>query len=201
MDGCRLMKQPHVDVNLGTIIEPSRIHGTHAKDLIVLHETVSGDASGTSDITSPARYLNQEGYGIHLVVDAEGKSGWVGNPNVVVYHAASGEGHVNTRSVGIEQVSKIPLSPSPFRYQQWKARRKQLDKVAQWCAWIHTVCGVPLDYSDSSVPGITTHWDVSHRWLDGHGHWDCWPKHKAGYYPVLYVVQKARNILKESKNV
>jgi hypothetical protein len=162
--------------------------------MIVLHETVSGDSVGVGDITSPASFLSREGYGIHIIVDAEGKSGWIYNPKAIVWHASSGAGMVNTRSIGIEQVSRIPLQPSPLRFKAWMARRKQLNVVAAWVAYLHDLCNIPLKYSDSSEPGITTHWDVSREWLGGQGHWDCWPKHKKGYYPVLYVVQKARNI-------
>src|SRR5678815_1021524 len=189
--------RPTVDVDLRKVIRHDRIHGRHQKDLIVLHETVSGDSVGTADITAPARFLNQEGYGIHLIVDGEGKSGWLYDAEAIVWHAASGQGNVNTRGIGIEQVSRIPLDPSPVRFKHWNERRKQLNRVALWCAWLHATEGIPLRYSDSSAPGVTTHWDVSQRWLGGHGHWDCWPKHKGGYYPVLYVVQKAKNILRE----
>lgn len=188
--------RPRVDVDLRKLTHADRVHGRHTKDMVVLHETVSGDSPGTADITAPARYLDQEGYGIHLIVDAEGKSGWLGDAEAVVWHAASGAGNINTRSVGIEQVSRIPLEPARVRYRAWNARRKQLDTVAAWIAWLHATEGIPLRYSDSSVPGVTTHWDVSRRWLGGHGHWDCWPKHKGGYYPVLYVVQRARNLVR-----
>src|SRR5574337_1740718 len=107
---------PRADVDLRKLTQPDRVHGRHKKDMVVLHETVSGDIPGTADIVSPARFLNQEGYGIHLVVDAEGKSGWLGDAQAIVYHAASGQGGVNTRSVGIEQVSRVPLAPSRLRY-------------------------------------------------------------------------------------
>lgn len=191
--------RPRVDVDVSTLIGSSRIHGHHAKDLIVLHETVSGDSAGVGDITSPARFLAREGYGIHLLVDREGKSGWLGDPTAIVWHAASGTGNVNTRGIGIEQVSPIPLHPSPVRFREWWARRRQLNKVAAWCAWLCQTQGIPIRYSDGREPGITTHWDVSHTYHVAGGHWDCWPKHKHGYYPVLYVVQKARNIARAAE--
>ena len=51
--------------------------------------------------------------------------------------------------------------------------------------------------ADTSLasPGITTHWNVSEYWLNGDGHWDCWPIHMGGHFPALYVVNKAQQIL------
>lgn len=172
------------------------------KDMVVLHETISPDYPGLVDITGPARYMDTVGLEIHCVVDADGNSGWAGNANWVYDHCGSrgtkGNGHVNTRSVGIEQVSRIPTLPSRLRLPAWRKRRRQLDTVAHWCAWLHQTEHIPLEYSDGKEPGITTHWQVSQTFGVPHGHWDCWPAHLGGHYPALYVIQKARNIVRDA---
>lgn len=186
--------RPPVDVDLRPYYAGEE-HGHHPKDLVVLHETVSYNRPGVIDITNPASYLDDHGLEIHGIVDMEAHSAWCYDPTAVYDHAASGQGQVNTRSIGFELVSEIPLMPSRLRLAAWLKRRRQLNRVAWWCAWLHVSQGLTLRYSDSTTPGITTHWDVSRAWLGGHGHWDCWPRHKQGHFPVLYVVQKARNLV------
>lgn len=186
--------RPPVQVDLRPYFKGEE-KGHATKTLIVLHETVSYNKLGVMDIVNPAKFLDEHGLEIHGIVDAEANSGWCYDAKAVYDHAASGKGNINTRSVGFELVSEIPLLPSPVRFPAWWRRKKQLNRVAWWCAWLHATEGIPLKYSDSTEPGITTHWDVSKAWLGGHGHWDCWPKHKGGHFPVLYVVQKARNLL------
>jgi hypothetical protein len=186
-----------VDVNLAPINRPNT-HGHSPKSLIVLHETVSGDSVGVSDIIAPARYLGAHGLGIHGVVDKEGLVGWsLGGRKAILYHAASGSGNVNTRSIGIEQVSRVMVEESTnfARKKAWMGRKKQLDRVAEICALLHLVDDIPLRYSNGSRPGITSHWDVSRTYGVSGGHWDCWPAHKGGYYPLLYVTFKARQIV------
>jgi hypothetical protein len=101
-------------------------------------------------------------------------------------------------------VSEIPtLDTRAKRRAAWEsdARKKQLDEVARWCAWLSTVEPIPLRYSDAAHPGITTHWNVSKTWLGGEGHWDCWPIHQGGHFPALYVVNKAQQILAAAEAV
>lgn len=192
--------RPRVDVNLAPFFaDESR--GRATKELIVCHETISGDAPGVGDIVNPMRYMDGKGLEVHGSIDREGNCGWAGDAKAIFDHAASrgskGDGRVNTRSVGFELVSRIPVEPSVLRFRLWQARRKQLDTLAHWCAWLHQEEGIPLRYSDSSRPGITSHWDVSQTWGVTHGHWDCKPKHRGGHFPLLYVVQKARNIVSD----
>lgn len=195
------MRMPEVSVDLRKFYEGEE-KGHHAKTLIVLHETVSYNRIGLSDIIGPAAYLDKEGYEIHGIIDQEANSGWCYDVTAIYDHAASGSGNVNTRSVGFELVSEIPmLRPPSVRFPTWWARRKQLNKCAEWCAYVSTVTDVPLQYSDASGPGITSHWDVSNTYNIAGGHWDCKPKHKGGHFPILYVVQKARNILKAQRGV
>jgi hypothetical protein len=191
------MNRPRVDLDLRPYFKGEE-RGHAVKDLIVCHETVSYNRSGTSDMSSVAAFMDSRELEIHGIIDKEAHSAWCFDQRAIYDHAASGEGNVNTRSVGFELVSEIPMLRPGLRYPTWRKRRRQLDKLAHWCAWLHVTEGIPLKYSDSSpgVGGITTHWSVSQRWLGGHGHWDCWPKHKpGGYFPVLYVVHKARQIV------
>ena len=79
-------------------------HGRHPKDLIVLHETVSHDVPGLSDIMGVEQYLAAKDYGIHGCVDKEGNIAWAyGLGNAIFWQC----GGVNERSVGIEQVSYV----------------------------------------------------------------------------------------------
>lgn len=195
-----MIPRPRVDVNSAPYFAgEERAH--HSKSLIVCHETVSPNRPGLGDLRSVAAYMDSTGLEIHGILDLEGHSAWCMDPEAVYDHAASGKGNVNTRSIGFELVSEIPTMPSPLRFPTWRRRRRQLNLLARWCAWLHVTEGIPLRYSDATVPGITTHWDVSRSYLGGHGHWDCWPRHKGGHFPVLYVVQKARNILVAASRV
>ena len=193
------MKRPRVDIDLRPYFK-GESRGSAVKSLIVCHETVSYNRPGTLDITNVAAYMDSTGLEIHGIIDSEAHSAWCYDQRAIYDHAASGQGNVNTRAIGFELVSEIPfLKNSVLRFNAWKKRRRQLDKLAHWCAWLHATEGIPLRYSDSSEPGITSHWDVSQRWLGGHGHWDCWPKHKpGGHFPMLYVVNKAQQIYEAS---
>ncbi len=195
------MKRPHVDVDLSPYYEAEETR-TAVKSLIVCHETVSYNRVGLGDITGVAAFMDSRELEIHGIIDIEGHSAWSVNDQRRVYdHAASGSGNVNTRSIGFELVSEIPfLRTNLLRREAWQARkrRRQLNKLAQWCAWLHVTEGIPLRYSDASEPGITSHWDVSRTYLGGHGHWDCWPVHKGGHFPILYVVRKAQQIYEAS---
>lgn len=191
-----LVPRPRVDVDLRPFFR-GESNGSAVKSLIVCHETVSYNRVGLGDITGVAAFMDSRSLEIHGIIDVEGNSAWCYDQRAIYDHAASGKGAVNTRSVGFELVSEIPfLRTGALRREAWKARqrRKQLDKLAHWCAWLHVTEGIPLRYSDASEPGITSHWDVSRTYLGGHGHWDCWPIAKGGHFPIMYVVRKARQI-------
>ena len=83
-----------------------------------------------------------------------------------------------------------------LRFPTWWKRRRQLNKLAHWIAYLHAAEGIPIRYSDGRRPGVTTHWQVSQTFLGGHGHWDCWPRSYGlgGYFPVAYVIRKAQQI-------
>lgn len=167
------------------------VHGRHDKSLIVLHETVSPDIKGIADIVGVEKFLAAKDYGIHGMTDAEGHVAWaLGLGNAIFWQA----GGVNEQSVGIEQVSNVMMrSPSnTVRAHIWAARQPQLRATAKLLACIHHYQGVPLVYSDSRKPGVTTHWDVSKFNPASEGHTDCWPVHKGGYFPVLAVIRMAK---------
>lgn len=167
------------------------VHGYNDKNLAVLHETISGDIHGWSDVQGNVNYLDKINYGIHSVNDLEGHIAWaLGLGRAVFYHA----GGVNERSIGIEQVSNIPLrTPSnALRRKLWAIRHPQLVATAKTLASWHNAGGGPLKYSDSRTPGVTSHWDVSKFNKSSLGHTDCFPLHKGGYYPILEVISMAR---------
>lgn len=193
------MNKPSVEVDLRPYFR-GEARGTHRKSLVVLHETVSHDAPGVSDIRGVASYMDAHGLEVHLIIDRERNSGWCYKTDAIYDHTASAGGNVNTRAVGIELISDIPmLTSNAARRAAWDdpRRRAQLDKAAEWIAWLSTVRPIPLRYSAGDRPGVTTHWHVSKTYLGGSGHWDCWPRHAphGGYFPALYVVSKARQLV------
>lgn len=192
--------RPRVAVDLRPYFgDEERFHSN--KELIVLHETVSYNRAGVGDIKSVAAFMDSRQLEIHGILDLDGNSAWCYDPRAVYDHAASGGGNVNTRSIGFELVSEIPLLPSPVRFRTWWARRKQLDLAARWIAHLHFDQGIPVRYSRGDRPGITTHWNVSQTYLGGHGHWDCWPRHEGGHFPLHYVIRRAEQYVRGAKGL
>jgi hypothetical protein len=181
-------------LNLTPTMRPC-VHGRHPKDLVVLHETVSPNVAGSSDIEGVARYLAQKGYGIHGITDNDGNIAWALGLGDAVFWQAGG---VNERSIGIEQVSNVMqgASSNEARKQVWLTMTKELAATSRLLAEISTVWKIPLVYSDGDHPGVTTHWSVSQHHPESEGHTDCWPVHLGGYFPALQVIQMAKNVLK-----
>lgn len=198
------IKRPRVDVDLRPYFRGEE-RGHHRKTLVVWHETVSHNRPGLTDITAPAAFLDATGLEIHGMTDMEGHSGWCFDPTAIYDHAASGRGNVNTRSIGFEQVSEVPLERAPSkRRQMWDPngpRKQQLDLAARWAAWLFQELAIPLRWSQGDRPGHTSHWNVSRTYLGGDGHWDCWPVHQGGHWPALYVMAKARQIVRAASEV
>ncbi len=190
------MNRPPVNVNLGPYFK-TEARGHNAKTLIVCHETVSHNVKGLGDIRGVADFMDRNGVEVHGIIDMEGNVGWTYDRRAIYDHCASGSCNVNTRSVGFELVSEIPfLDTNAKRKMAWlsDARKRQLNTLARWCAWLSTVEKIPLRYSNGKYSGITTHWSVSQACLGGKGHWDCYPIHKGGHFPVLYVIEEAQRI-------
>lgn len=194
------MNRPSVEVDLRPYFKTE--HGGHnAKSIIVAHETVSHNVRGVSDIRGVASYIDSIGLEIHGIIDKERNTGWSYDRRACYDHAASGRCLINTKSVGFELVSEIPmLKTNEARKAAWLAqdRRGQLDEFARWIAWLSTVERIPLRYSPGNISGVTTHWSVSKTCLGGEGHWDCKPIHMGGHFPILYVVSKAQQIVRAS---
>jgi len=195
------VKRPRIDVDLRPFFAGEE-KGHHTKSLVVWHETVSHNRPGVGDILSPAAFLDANGLEVHGFTDMEGHSAWCYDPTAVFDHAASGTGRVNSRSIGFEQVSEVPLESSAReRRRMWDPagpRKKQLDVAAAWAAWLFVELGIPIRWSQGDRPGHTSHWNVSRTYLGGDGHWDCKPVHQGGHWPALYVMSKARQIVAAS---
>ena len=180
--------------NIGPMMQ-SAVHGHADKSLVVLHETVSSDIEGWADVKNIAHYLDDKDYGMHGIIDKEGHIAWAyGLGDAIFYHAASGAGKVNTRGIGIELVSKVMLTDpdNTDRWRIWWERNAQIDATAKLLAWISRVHDIPLVDSDSSRPGITTHWEVTKKYGVSGGHTDCWPRHRGGYFPKLRIIERAK---------
>lgn len=198
------IQRPRVDVDLRPYFAGEE-KGHADKTLVVWHETVSHNRPGLGDITGPAAFLDATGLEIHGILDMEAHSGWSFDPTAVYDHAASGTGRVNTRSIGFELVSEVPMERSAARRREmWDPagpRKKQLDLCARWAAWLFQEFEIPLRWSQGDRPGHTSHWNVSRTYLGGDGHWDCWPVHQQGHWPALYVMQKARNLVRAAGGI
>lgn len=179
----------------------SDVHGRHPKDLAVLHETVSPDLPGLADIMANAQYLDKIGYGIHGLTDKEGNKAWAVTLGDAIFYQAGG---VNERSIGIEQVSKIPyllankIITKEQAWHTWLRREAQLQATAKLLAAWHNADPHhhPLKFSDSLTAGVTSHWNVSQHFPQSKGHTDCWPHHLGGYYPILVVIEFAQSYAK-----
>ena len=198
------IKRPKVSVDLRPYYS-DEARGHAEKSLVVWHETVSRNSIGVRDITAPAAFLDATGLEIHGMTDMEGHFAWCYDATAIYDHAASGRGRVNTRSIGFEQVSEVPLERSAAkRKAMWAPngpRHKQLELAAQIAAWLFQEYGIPLRWSQGDRPGHTSHWNVSRTYLGGDGHWDCHPVHQGGHWPALWVMQRARNIVKAAGEV
>lgn len=179
--------------------QANNVHGRHAKSLIVLHETVSENRQGLSDIRSVSSFLDTEGYGIHGITDDDGNIAWAhGYGTAIFYHAASGTGLVNTRGIGIEQISRVMLD---FRgrvaqIKAWLHMNKEINATAKLVAAAARIHKIPLVDSNAAMPGITTHWEVTKTYKVVGGHTDCWPSHLGGYYPKRLVIKLAKRYQK-----
>lgn len=182
-----MARKPYVNVNT-TKYMPD--HGHAKKYRIVIHETVSHDHEGLTDIIAIAKYLGNKGYGIHLVIDQEGKSGYSADERAI-YWQAKGD---NEPTIGIELVSFIPgLNISRWqRLKIWLSRERQLHKAARWIAYYSDKHDIPIRHVSTRIKGVTSHWNVSkYSGLSG-GHWDAWPKHQGGHFPMKRLIKFAK---------
>jgi N-acetylmuramoyl-L-alanine amidase len=199
--------KPRIDVDISAD-QKGASHGRGEKDQIILHETVSRNAPGTGDIRNTSYFLGNarhDGvrYGIHGITDGEGHKAWANRYGTAIfYHCSSsgskGQGTANTRGIGIEQISDAPLlATRALRIAWWDNHKKLQTATAELIAWQSHLKGFPLDYSDGTAPGITTHWSVSQAYGVPGGHWDCFPRHLGGHFPAFDVILEARAIAKK----
>lgn len=195
------MPKFQIDLNTHDMMKSS-VHGHHDKELIVLHETVSPDIEGMADVRGNAEYLDRIGYGIYAVIDREAYNAVAFGLGTAVFWTQGGE---NERGIGIELVSPIPtllekrIVTMDEAEAMWKARTKQLDEAAQLVCCLSKAHDIPLVYQPDcdAGPGVLAHWNVSQNHSASEGHSDCRPVNEGGYFPLLYVIQKARNFAKD----
>lgn len=194
------MPKLKINLDIATLME-RQVHAFHDKDQVVLHETVSTNRPGLTDIKSVTDYLvhGEAGLGIHGLTDADGNIAWaLGLGRAVLYHTDSTgarQGRANTRSIGIEQISRVMLdaSTNAKRLKIWLGMQKEIDATARLLAAIcHAHPQIPLKTSNGGQPGITTHWNVTRFYGVPGGHSDCWPVNYGGYYPLSAVIQRAK---------
>lgn len=202
--------KPRIDLDIWPVQQGAG-HGVATKDLFVFHETVSGDVTGLSDVIGVSNYLghtDHDGtkYGIHGVLDSEGNLAWCLNHSAeIFYHCSStgskGSGTVNTRGIGLELVSNIPVlagtpsEPKVLRQTRaWARRQTQLYRAARILEWQSRIHRFPLRVSEGATPGVTTHWQVTMHFGVYGGHTDCFPRHRGGYFPLLRIIAQAKLI-------
>jgi hypothetical protein len=180
----------HIDYSMTALMRP-HLRGWAKKDMIVLHETISPDVVGLGDIKGVANYLASKTWGIHGLTDEEGHVGWaLGLGKGILIHC----GGVNTRSIGIEQVSDIPARYHTVATQKeaWSRRTKQLTATAELVACACRAHSIPFKHSNGTGPGVASHWDVSQHFSASEGHTDCFPISRGGYYPLEEVIFQAK---------
>ena len=165
------------DVKLYHLVES---HGSHRPVRIILHDTESHDWKGIRDIVGVAEYWHNSGngFGAHVIVDAEGNAGWCVSSDRIAWHCA----RANTGSLGIEQIGF-----ARFSRPMWMGRKKQLDRVAKIIAQWSMEYDIPLKIDVEM--GISTHaMQTKYKNVYG-GHTD------PGFgYPLYYVLFKARQL-------
>lgn len=172
-----IVRRPAYAVNRSQF---ANVEGHHTPKRVILHSTESHDHPGTADGIGILKYLENNGLGIHDVVDKEG----------LVYHGADYHDLVshargaNTGSIGIEQIGFAHST-------EWKRkdRTEQLEKVAKLLAYYNKEFGIPLKYSTDH--GVARHADFP---LGGHS--DPGTIGKDGEYPLFYVLRLAQSYRK-----
>lgn len=133
------VRQPRVDLDCRGEVAT---HGWHDPVRGIWHDTESHDLWGIRDLQGVVDYWKSQdrGYGAHLIIDAEGLTALCANPNEVTWHT----GMRNTGSYGIELIGL-----ASFTAKLWLGRKKQLDKLARWMAWLNLEHDILLRFGTS----------------------------------------------------
>lgn len=189
---------PKVKINkdIGQLMS-HHAHGTSKKIGVVLHETVSENVPGLSDVNAVAAYLGlgKDGYAVHGITDNDGNIAWAKNHGKDIYWHCAG-GPTNDNYMGIEQISRVMLDYTSRvkQIKAWLGMSKEINATAQLLAALSRAWRFPLtdNKGDTSKPGVTTHWEVTRFYQVSGGHTDCWPSTRGGYYPKRAVLARAR---------
>jgi len=180
-------------------VQWDNVHGWHDKDGVVLHETISPQYEGLKDLISNSEYLDNKDYGIHSLTDNEGHVAHAyGLGRAIFYHTASrgnlGDGQVNSRKIGIEQISDVPSKYKSKweRTKAWMHMQPELNATGKLIACLSRAHGFRILDDDGDGEGVTTHYEVSKKYDVPGGHVDCHPIHLGGYYPKRQVIALAR---------
>ncbi len=148
-------------------------HGTHVPIRGIWHDTESHDLAGTRDLEGIVAFWRQQaaGYGAHLIIDKDGNTAQCADFDKVTWHT----GGRNTGSIGIELVGFARFVPSV-----WWTRRKQLDKLAKWIAYLNLEYEIPIRFH------VDKGWS-GHRDQPAQSHTDPGP-----WFPKNYVIRRAK---------
>lgn len=173
-----LVREPQVQYDGRGMIAT---HGTAHPLRGVWHSTECGDSQGITELTGVLAFWKQQGlgYGAQLLIDKDGNSALAASPDAIVWAV---ENH-NSGTFSIELIGF-----ARFSLLTWLTRRKQLDKLARWMAWLRKEYGIPLDFSVNR--GWSRHLDQSRAF--GGTHTD-----PGIGFPCRLVLRKARKYLKE----
>lgn len=166
------VRQPRIDLYaIGRI----QTHGVQTPMFGTWHTTEGYDAKGVRELEGVVNYWERQGrgYGAAVIIDKDGNSALCAPPTRITYTV---ENH-NTGDVAIELIGFARFVP-----KVWWVRRKQLDKLARWMAYLNKEYNIPLRLS------VTHGWQshAAHSKVYGGSHWD-----PGKFFPARYVLRLA----------
>jgi N-acetyl-anhydromuramyl-L-alanine amidase AmpD len=164
-----------VDIKISydyTNMLPDRRPRSGKPSIIVLHDTESHNAVGTSDLKQLGTILKNQGLSVHVGIDAEGNIARYVKDGDVAFHVAS----YNAKALGIEQIGMATQTSWP---------KAQTDSAAKMVAYWANKYDIPIKHSIEH--GVCTHKDLG---ASGGGHAD-----PGAGYPFDEVLSKAQDYL------
>lgn len=152
------------------------VHGHQTPVRGVIHSTECGDLPGTVELAGIDGFWRRQGlgYGAQLGIDKDGNTAVWANPDEICWAVENR----NTGTYSIELVAFARFTP-----KAWFLRRKQLDELAKWIAWLNKEYRVPIVFDVEH--GWSRHLDQSRAF--GGTHTD-----PGRCFPLGYVLRKAR---------